>query len=350
MTIWGSGPIADPGECRDHGRMDRSTMSGATRPSALPQLNDRLFLTDSGLETTLIFRDHLDLPAFAAFVLLETDTGRRRLRAYFERHLAIAHAHGAGFIAEAPTWRANPDWGRTLGYDEDRLAAVNRIAISELAHLRARQRETSETFVISGCVGPRHDGYDASVRMAAPEAERYHAAQIQTFAETPVDLVSALTIGDADEAIGITRAAMEAGLPVVISFTVETDGRLPSGATLEAAIGEVDACTDGGPEYYMINCAHPQHFGAALCAGRTWPLRVRGIRANASQRSHEELDCAPTLDDGNPVELAMDYRRLVTALPHLTILGGCCGTDHRHVAAIADACDELYEPVRSRRL
>jgi S-methylmethionine-dependent homocysteine/selenocysteine methylase len=325
-------------------------MSSATRPTALPQLHDRLFLTDSGLETTLIFRDHLDLPAFAAFVLLETDVGRRRLRAYFERHLAIAHAHGAGFIAEAPTWRANPDWGRTLGYDEERLAAVNRIAIAELAHLRACQRETPETFVISGCVGPRHDGYDAAVQMPAPEAERYHAPQIQTFADTPADLVSALTITYVDEAIGITRAAMDADLPVVISFTVATNGRLPSGATLESAIREVDAATDRGPAYYMINCAHPEHFDDALSAGREWPLRVRGIRANASRRSHEELDAAPTLDDGDPMELAMDYRRLVTALPQLNILGGCCGTDHRHVAAIADACDELYEPVRVRRV
>ncbi|HEY2317524.1 MAG TPA: homocysteine S-methyltransferase family protein [Solirubrobacteraceae bacterium] len=323
-------------------------MSSATRPT-LPQLRDRLFLTDSGLETTLIFREHLDLPSFAAFVLLETEAGRRRLRAYFERHLAIARAHGTGFIAEAPTWRANPDWARTLGYDESRLAAINRTAICELADMRVREGETPETFVISGCVGPRRDGYDAGVGMSAREAERYHDAQIQTFADTPADLVCALTLTYVDEAIGITRAAARAGLPVVISFTVETDGRLPTGTTLESAIGDVDAATDGGPAYYMINCAHPQHFSAPLEAGHLWPQRVRGIRANASRRSHAELDDAATLDDGNPSELAMDYRRLVTALPQLSILGGCCGTDHRHVAAIADACADLYQPVRVQR-
>jgi S-methylmethionine-dependent homocysteine/selenocysteine methylase len=321
-------------------------MTSTTRPGGLPQLQDRLFLTDSGLETTLIFRDHLDLPAFAAFVLLETDAGRGRLRAYFERHLAIARAHGAGFIAEAPTWRANPDWGRTLGYDEQRLATINRAAISELAELRAREGETPETFVISGCLGPRHDGYNADVRMSVQEAERYHDAQIQTFADTPVDLVSALTITYVEEAVGITRSALRAGLAVAISFTVETDGRLPSHTPLDAAIREVDAATDQGPVYYMINCAHPQHFSGALYSGHEWPLRVRGIRANASRLSHEELDGAG-LDDGDPVELAMDYRRLVMALPQLNILGGCCGTDHRHVAAIADACAELYEPARA---
>ena len=323
--------------------------TGAGRSAALPQLRDRLFITDSGLETTLIYRHHLDLPAFAAFVLLETNAGRQRLRAYFERHAAIARTHGAGFIAESPTWRANPDWGQILGYDADRLAAINRTAIMQLADLRARAGQTQETYVISGCVGPRHDGYEASERMGAPEAERYHEAQIQTFADTPVDLVSALTVTYVDEAVGITRAAMRAGLPVVISFTVETDGRLPSDTTIEDAILQVDAATDRWPAYYMINCAHPTHFSAALLAGRRWPLRIRGIRANASRRSHAELDAATTLDDGDPVELAVEYRALVTALPHLSILGGCCGTDHRHVSAIAEVCADLFEPIRAAR-
>lgn len=327
----------------------QTPVTGESRSAALPQLQDRLFLTDSGLETTLIYRQHLDLPEFAAFVLLETDAGRGRLRAYFESHAAIARAHGAGFIAEAPTWRANADWGRTLGYDAARLAAINRTAIMQLAELRARAGESAETYVISGCIGPRHDGYDAGVRMGAPEAESYHDAQVQTFADTPVDLVSALTIAYVDEAVGITRAAMRAGLPVVISFTVETDGRLPSGTSLEDAILQVDAATDRGPAYYMINCAHPSHFAAALQGGRRWPLRVRGIRANASRRSHAELDAAATLDDGDPVELAVEYRRLVMALPHLSILGGCCGTDHRHVSAIAEVCADLFAPIRATR-
>ncbi|HEY1712611.1 MAG TPA: homocysteine S-methyltransferase family protein, partial [Solirubrobacteraceae bacterium] len=326
-----------------------SHVTTAGRSAALPQLQDRLFITDSGLETTLIYRHHLDLPEFAAFVLLETNAGRQRLRAYFDGHAAIARVHGAGFIAESPTWRANRDWGRTLGYDSERLAMINRVAIMQLAELRARAGQDPETYIISGCIGPRHDGHDASIRMGAAEAERYHDAQIQTFADTPVDLVSALTITYVDEAIGITRAAGRAGLPVVISFTVETDGRLPSGMSVEDAILQVDAATDRGPAYYMINCAHPTHFSAALQAGRRWPLRIRGIRANASRRSHAELDAATTLDDGDPVELAVEYRRLIMALPQLTILGGCCGTDHRHVAAIADVCADLFEPIRAAR-
>ncbi len=230
--------------------------TGEGRPAALPQLQDRMFITDSGLETTLIYRHHLDLPEFAAFVLLETNAGRQRLRAYFERHAAIARTHGAGFIAESPTWRANPDWGRTLGYDADRLAAINRAAVMQLADLRVRAGRSADTYLISGCIRPRYDGYDANVRMTAPEAERYHDAQIQTFADTPVDLVSALTITYVDEAVGIARAAIRTGLPVVISFTVETDGRLPSGPTIEDAVLRVDAATECGPVDDMkINCA-----------------------------------------------------------------------------------------------
>jgi S-methylmethionine-dependent homocysteine/selenocysteine methylase len=236
-----------------------------------------------------------------------------------------------------------------LGYDAGRLAAINRTAIMQLAELRAGSGQTAETYIISGCIGPRRDGYDASERMGAPEAERYHDAQIQAFADTPADVVSALTITFVDEAVGITRAAVRAGLPVVISFTVETDGRLPSGTSVEDAILQVDAATDNGPAYYMINCAHPSHFSAALCAGGRWPLRIRGIRANASRRSHAELDAGTTLDDGDPVELAAEYRRLVMVLPQLTILGGCCGTDHRHVSAIAETCADLFKPIHATR-
>jgi S-methylmethionine-dependent homocysteine/selenocysteine methylase len=302
----------------------------------LPQLDERLFLTDSGLETTLIHRDGLALPEFAAFVLLETAVGSERLRRYFQIHADIARRAGAGLIAESATWRANPDWGLKLGYDQHRLADVNRAAISLLADVRDHNGLRSNELVISGCVGPRWDGYSADGQMSPGAAEAYHAEQIGVFARTEADLVSALTITNAAEAIGITRAAQRLAVPVVISFTVETDGRLPSGATVEQAIREVDTATGFGPAYYMINCAHPSHFEARLDEHGEWIGRLRGIRANASKRSHAELDAATELDDGDPDELARDYGRLVRRLPHLTILGGCCGTDERHIQAIAD--------------
>ncbi len=304
----------------------------------LPQLEHRPFITDSGLETALIYIDGIELPEFAAFVLLESTEGRRRLRHYFECHSAIAREAGCGFIAESPTWRANPDWGRKLGYDQAALDAINANAITMLADLRDREDPDTRDYVISGCIGPRDDGYAAAETMSADQAERYHAEQIGSFADARADLVSALTITYPDEAIGITRAASAASMPVVISFTVETDGRLPCGVTLGEAVTEVDAATGHGPAYYMINCAHPAHFAPALDEGGPWVNRLRGIRANASRRSHEELDAADELDAGDPDELADDYARLTARFPQLTILGGCCGTDERHVRQIARAC------------
>lgn len=309
----------------------------ADRPP-LPQLDHRPFLTDSGLETTLIFIDGIDLPEFAAFVLLETADGRARLRHYFERHAEIAREAGSGFIAESPTWRANPDWGRRLGYDRRRLDAINQEAITLLADLRDRDGRGPGDYVISGCIGPRGDGYDASLRVSAADAERYHADQIGSFADTQADLVSALTLTHTEEAIGITRAAQNAGMPVVISFTLETDGRLPSGTALGDGILEVDAATDRGPAYYMVNCAHPTHFDHVLeDAGASFG-RLRGMRANASPKGHDELDAATELDDGDPYELASQYASLTARFPELTILGGCCGTDERHIEQIASAC------------
>jgi S-methylmethionine-dependent homocysteine/selenocysteine methylase len=304
----------------------------------LPQLDYRPFLTDSGLETTLIYIDGIELPEFAAFILLETADGRRRLRHYFERHAAIAHDANTGFIAESPTWRANTHWGEKLGYTRRELDTVNKHAITMLADLRDRDGRGERDYVISGCIGPRGDGYDPSQQLTEDEAEQYHARQIASFAETQADLVSALTITHIEEAIGITRAARDADIPVVISFTLETDGRLPSGAGLGDAITEVDAETAFGPAYYMVNCAHPTHFEHVLEAGGPWLARLRGIRANASRRSHAELDEALELDSGDPVTLGHEYASLVARFPGLTILGGCCGTDERHIEQIASTC------------
>jgi S-methylmethionine-dependent homocysteine/selenocysteine methylase len=302
----------------------------------LPQLSDEVFLTDSGIETDLIFNGGWSLPEFAAFVLLDDAAGYVALRDYFLRHVAVAGSFGCGLILEAPTWRASRDWGARLGYSAAQLRSVNERAISLLADIR--RAHPSSPIVISGCIGPQSDAYDPSSRMTADEAQVYHREQIDSLAATEADLVHAMTITYADEAIGITRAAMHAGLPVVISFTTETDGRLPDSTSLADAIGAVDRATGSGPAYYGINCSYPTHFGPAFPADAGGGRRIRSIRANASSKSHAELDESETLDAGDPAELAALYRDLRDEHPQLTILGGCCGTDATHVAAIARAC------------
>jgi S-methylmethionine-dependent homocysteine/selenocysteine methylase len=286
-------------------------------------------ITDGGMETTLIFKQGLELPYFAAFVLLDDPEGLEALRAYYRTYIEIAQNRGVGIVLDTPTWRANADWGEKLGYGPDALADANRRAVALLEDLRTPEVQ------VSGCIGPRGDGYQGDARMSAGEAERYHTAQVETFSGTTVDQVSALTLTYADEATGIARSAAAREVPVVISFTVETDGRLPSGQPLGEAIEQVDAETGGAAEYFMVNCAHPTHFAEVLEGD--WLERLRGVRANASQKSHAELDEAEELDEGDPAELAERYRELRDRLPKLSVVGGCCGTDHRHVDAVCAA-------------
>ena len=309
--------------------------------TTLPQLSDKLFLTDGGLETTLIFHDKVELPYFASFDLLRSLEGTQRLRDYFERYIAMAKKSGTGFVLEAPTWRANPDWAAKLGYSLEALAQVNRDAIDLLAELQKKHDTPQTPMVISGNIGPRGDGYKVENAMTAQEAQDYHGWQVGVFAQTQADLVSAFTINYVEEAIGVARACQAANMPCVISFTVETDGKLPSGQLLRDAIEQTDRATNNGPAYYMLNCAHPTHFVDALKRGEAWTTRIRGLRANASVRSHAELDAAPDLDIGDPVDLGRRYRALRREFPGFTVLGGCCGTDHRHLEQICLACVEV---------
>ena len=303
----------------------------------LPQMADRLFVTDAGLETELVFHDGRQLPHFAAFDLLRDEAGFERLRAYYRRYAQIAAAHGLGLLLETPTWRASPDWGARLGYGREELADANRRAVGLLLEIRAAFETPAMPVVVSGNIGPRGDGYRPEARMSAAEAREYHDWQIGTFASTDADLVSVFTMNYAEEAIGVAAAAKSQAMPVVISFTLETDGRLPSGQRLAEAIEQTDDATDGHPAYYMINCAHPTHFARTLREAGGWRRRIRGLRANASRRSHAELDASTELDDGDPEELGSQYRALRPLLPRLTVVGGCCGTDHRHVGSICRA-------------
>jgi S-methylmethionine-dependent homocysteine/selenocysteine methylase len=295
-------------------------------------------LTDAGLETVLVFDEGIDLPQFAAFPLVDSDGGRAALRRYFTSFLELARDREVPLVLSAPTWRANPDWGRLLGYEGDELAAVNGRAVGFVEEVRDAVLGPAERgdVVIEGCVGPRGDAYSPTLLMDAEEAERYHGFQLRTLAQTGCAQVSALTLTYPEEAIGIVRAAAAVDLPVVVGFTVETDGRLPSGASIEQAILTVDAATDGAAEFYMINCAHPTHFADELPEGDA-RNRIGGLRANASTRSHAELDEAEELDSGDPADLAQRYVALRSELPELEVLGGCCGTDIHHVTAICDA-------------
>ena len=295
-----------------------------------------IVITDAGLETWLLFQKGVDLPAFAAYPLAATGEGRRLLNEYYEHYISIALEVGASIVLETPTWRANPEWAATLGHDRVVLAELIDASVDVVASLRDKW-EGRGSFLVGGTVGPRGDGYRIDTMMSSDAAAEYHSFQISCMAASGVDVITAVTMGYAQEAIGVVRAAQAVGLPVVVSFTLETDGRLPSGMSLAEAIQMTDDATGGGPQHFMINCAHPTHFADVLDGTSAWVSRIGGLRANASALSHAELDEMVELDDGDPADLAARYVALRPLLPALHVLGGCCGTDHRHVAAIARA-------------
>jgi homocysteine S-methyltransferase len=305
--------------------------------SQLPQLTNRLLLTDGGLETTLVFHEGVDLPHFASFELLNDHSGKQRLLAYYRRYLELAAEQRLGFILESPTWRANFDWGAKLGYTRERLHAVNLVAIDLMVELRREFERRIDPIVISGNLGPRGDGYRVDRRMSASEAAAYHMPQVKSFADSAADMIAGFTLNYVDEGIGMVTAATAVGMPIAISFTVETDGRLPSGESLREAIERTDAATGNAPAYYMINCAHPNHFGSVLDPDSHWTRRIRGIRANASTLSHAELDNCAELDIGDIEDLGQQHRSLLSRMNWISVIGGCCGTDHRHVSAICRA-------------
>ncbi len=300
------------------------------------RISNGLWLADGGLETTLIFHHGIDLPHFASFALLAEDSGRARLRHYFADYLSAARAHRAGFVLDTVTWRSGKGWGEIMGLSPDDVDAINRDAVVLAREIAASAEAAGTDIVLNGVVGPHGDAYAPDRLLDAQEAEAAHDRQVRVLAEAGVDLVTATTIANAAEGIGIARAALKADVPVVVSFTVETDGRLITGQTLGEAIAETEAATGRGVAWYGVNCAHPDHFRGAL--NGPWRDRIGMVRANASRKSHAELDKSTELDAGDPGELARDYRDLMRLLPSLRVLGGCCGTDCSHVAAIGHSC------------
>ena len=303
----------------------------------LPQIGEKVFLTDGGLETVMIFHEGLELPCFAAFDLLKDLSGVNTLRKYYRPFINSAIDGRMGFILDTPTWRASSDWMPLLGYKVSEVEDFNKKAVALMKELRQEFQTEDTPMVISGAMGPRGDGYAPGAHMSVEEACDYHLPQARALAESGADLLSAVTMNYIAEAVGIARAAEQVGLPSVIGFTTELDGCLPDGDTLEEAILRVDRETGEEPAYYMVNCAHFDHFTDALHNGSDWVNRIRAVRANASRMSHAELDNSTELDDGDPEEYGALCADLHSKFSGLTVFGGCCGTDHRHVDAVRSA-------------
>ncbi len=298
----------------------------------LGQNSETCFLCYTGLETDLIFNQNVDLPGFATFPLLESEAGRNRLVKSYQEQIDLAREFGCGTMLESATWMANGDRAAPLGYNREQLASANFAALKLLHQMASKNADVP--LRISAQIGPRCDGYRPHMQMDETEAERYHAIQMAQIAQGSPDIVSAFTMSYSEEVIGIVRAAQHHSLPIAISFTLETDGKLPTGMALGEAIERVDAVTNHYTDYFLINCAHPDHFMANL-VDAPWIKRLKGVVVNASRCSHEELDAADQLDDGDPQELGEAIGHIKQRFPHFQIFGGCCGTDLRHMREMA---------------
>jgi S-methylmethionine-dependent homocysteine/selenocysteine methylase len=302
----------------------------------LPQLSGDYYLTDAGIETDLMFNHGIEIREFAAHTLLQDDVGRAAVADYLRGYLNLAGSRNAGLILDSQTWKAHMHWAADLAATESELKSANEDSIHLISTLRDEFASNACPIVLNAVIGPRGDAYAPEVDLAVDEAVAYHSQQLGWLANTDVDMVTALTFTQASEAAGAVIAATRLGLPIVVSFTVETDGNLPGGQALGDAIEQVEGLTNSAAAYFMINCAHPDHFMHVLGDGQ-WMQRVRGIRCNASCKSHAELDESDTLDDGDPADLARQYQEIKTRMPWINVYGACCGADLRHVAAIADA-------------
>lgn len=302
----------------------------------LPHESNYLFITDGGLETTAIYRDGIELPAFSSIHLMRSDRGIKYLENYFSEFVELAKKNNVGLILETPTWRASADWAEQLNATPQELSELTKQAAELLCRIRDKHADANVPMVVAGSLGPRGDGYKSG-RMTADEAKEYHLPHIEALKDGGADFVSALTLTYPEEAVGVIEASRSVGIPVVVSFTVETDGRLPNGDDYLQTVEKVDKLTDGYVSYFMINCAHPTHFSHIFESDSPVIKRIAGIRANASCKSHEELDNSTTLDIGNPHELGEQIVELRRRNPNLKVLGGCCGTDIRHIHQICNA-------------
>lgn len=300
----------------------------------LPLLSDKIFACYVGTDTEILYRDGIDLPGFASYPLLLNADHKNLLRTYYCHLVDLAREQNVGLILDSVTWVANRDRGAELGFSPNDLKQLNIEAIGLIADVREEKGDLPT--VLCGQVGPRNDGYAPSDQMSTHEAEEYHSEQIEVYSNTEADLVSAFTLCYPEEAAGVVRAAQKFDMPAAIAFTVETDGRLPTGVPLKEAIEQVDEESDGSALYYLINCAHPDHFTNIL-SDEPWMKRLRGVVANASRCSHAELDVAVELDEGDPEELGAMVGGLRKQFSHFNILGGCCGTNLRHMKRILEA-------------
>lgn len=297
------------------------------------------YLTEGGQETELMYKHGHELPEFAMYPLLDDARAVADLTTMYERYLEVAAEQGMVALMGGLDYRASPDWAAKLGISPEGLEDFQLRCIGFLRDVARPFAGQVPEILFAGIVGPRGDAYGREHTMGADEAEDYHSVQLRTLREAGVDLVSAMTFNSVPEAVGLARAAAAAGLPLSLSFVVDTSGRLRTGPTLRKAIEAVDEqAGDARPDFFGINCAHPLEFEPALYPAGDWLRRLRSLRPNASAADKISLCQIGHLEAGDPGELGRQMGALAGRLPHVDVWGGCCGTWDDHLRAIATGC------------
>ena len=312
-----------------------------------PRLHRKFYLTEGGTETEILYKWGFELPEFAMFPLLDNPEADAVIRNIYRRYFDVAEARDTGLLILGHDYRASPDWGKKLGYSPDALAKMQRRTIRFLADMRAEYKGRVTDAYIAGCIGPRGDAYGTGGDITAAQAEDYHSVQLTTLKDTDADMAIAMTFNNIPEAVGVIRAATALAIPVGISLTLTTDSRLRSGPTLREAVETIDERTDGGAAWFGTNCAHPLEFEPALADDGPWTDRLRYIRPNAVKMEQVALCKLGHLEDGDPVELGQQMGEVARRFPLADILGGCCGTDERHLDEIAKNVNTLRQGNRT---
>ena len=300
-----------------------------------PRLEGKFYLTEGGTETEVMYKWGFDLPEFAMFPLLDDPEADTVIRNMYRRYLDVAAEQGVGVLLNGHDYRASPDWGAKLGYSAEGLQQMQRRTIQFLDEMRAEYADRVTDVYIAACIGPRGDAYGTGGEITADEAEDYHSVQLHNLDGTAADMAVAATFNNIPEAIGVIRAAKGAGMPIGVSLTLTPEGRLRSGPTLREAVETVDEVTAGAAAWFGTNCSHPLEFEPAIADAGPWLDRLRYIRPNAAKMDKIALCSLGHLEDGDPEELGEQMGDVVRRLPRADIIGGCCGTDERHLSEIA---------------
>lgn len=300
-----------------------------------PRLDGRFYLTEGGAETEIMYKWGFELPEFAMFTLLDNPEADEVIRNMYRRYFDVAAAHDTGILAMGHDYRASPDWAQKLGYSAADLTRFQHRTMQFLDDVRAEYADRVSDAYITACIGPRGDAYGTGGDISASEAEDYHAVQLGNLEGTAADMAVAATFNNIPESIGVIRAANRMGIPIGVSLTLTPEGRLRSGPTLREAVETIDEVTGGAAEWFGTNCAHPLEFEPALDDAGPWLDRLRYVRPNAAKMDKLALCELGHLEDGDPVELGEQMGEVARRFPRADILGGCCGTDERHLSEIA---------------